>query len=93
MRHDILAAHNRGQRETTANHLAQCRDIGGHAIVFLRPAIGKAEPRNDLIKDQYNAIAITFLTQQLKKPWRRRNNALQRFHNDRCNIIAKFRQQ
>ena len=93
MRHDIPTPHNRGQWETTANHLAQCRNIGGNAIIFLRPAIGKAEARHNFVKDQHNAIAITFLTQQLKKTWRRWNNALQRFHDNCRNIVAEFREQ
>ena len=71
MRHDLGAAAESAHRQSTAQDLAQGREIRPDTIEFLRPARSHAKPRHDLVKNQHRTALITDLAQGFQKTRRR----------------------
>ena len=93
MRHDFGSAHDGRQRKAPADDLAERGDIRGHAVKFLRAAIGEAEPGHDLVEDQHDAVTVGLGTQKLQEARFRRDDPLQGFHDDRGDLVPMFGQQ
>ena len=88
MAHDLLAAGNRRQRHAAADDLAERAQVGGHAISFLRAAIGQPEPGHHLVKDQHNAMLVRLGAKRLEEAWRWRDQPLQRLDDDAGDVVA-----
>ncbi len=56
----------------------------------LSPTIGKAKASHHFVKDQDNSVFVRFIPQRLQKTGLGRNDTLQRFYDNGCNIGSIF---
>jgi hypothetical protein len=73
--HDVAATAERTDRHSTADDLAQDRQIGSNTEQRLGPAPGETETRHDFIEDQQRAMGVAMSAKRFEKTWLRRNQS------------------
>ena len=88
MGHDVGAAGDGRQREAAADGLAERADVGRHAVVGLRAAVGEAEAGHDLVEDQHQAVLLGELAQAFEETGLGRDQALERLDDDAGQLVS-----
>ena len=88
--HDVVSPPEGPDRHPAADDLAQGREIGDHAVVFLSSSGGDPE-RDDLVENEQDAQAPRRLPQELEVALRGQSQAAlrhDRIHDDRRQAVA-----
>ena len=88
MRHDVGPPGDRRQREAAADDLAERAEVGRHAVVGLRAAIGEAEAGDDLVEDQRDAVLRGDVADALQEAGRRRDQPLEGLEDHPAELVV-----
>ena len=69
--HEVDPPADRADRQATADHLAEAREVGPDVVLRLRAARPDPEAGDDLVEDQQRTDAVAFGTETVEEPGRR----------------------